>query len=85
MTFPIRASIVPIPYGPSVVGGVLKIDGNAGNIPPSFQFAVLSEDGELCQQGVSQLSDEQWAAWTVGNDASYILSCVASNEGFTLE
>ncbi len=84
MIFPIQSDISPVPYGPVNIATSLKIDGNAGDIPPYFAFSILTKDGVLCQQAISRMRDEQWAKWTSQSDASYILQCVADNEGFTL-
>ncbi len=92
MNFPISSQISPEQYGPKLTGTVLRIDGNAGQIPPSFQFAVLtaapeSEDDppqQLCAQGISAMTADQWNAWTDQDSETYILECVAENESLTL-
>ncbi len=42
MHFPLESSISPVTYG-RLTGNTLRIDGNAGQIPPAFQFAVLQK------------------------------------------
>lgn len=69
---------------------ILKIDGNAGGIPPSFQNAQFTadDDGEpeklLCQDNTRMTAD-QWAEWGTQADEPYILACVAENLGLELE
>lgn len=104
MKFPIEAAIEPETYG-KLSGNCLRIDGNAGQIPPAFQFAILQKtltkekiaatdtsraktievpSYALCAQGVSAMTDEQWAEWTDQPDEPTILAAVAANEGLKL-
>lgn len=84
MKFPIQSAISPEPYGPTKTGALLVINGNAGQIPPAFQWAVMTATtkeaaAQLCDQGVSAMNDEQWDAWIDQDSETYILECVAAN------
>lgn len=85
MKFPITSAIEPVTYGKNVAK-FLRVDGNAGRIPPEFQFSVFtSPDADtLCAAGLSAMTDQQWDEWKDQENAAYILECVAANEGFTL-
>ncbi len=85
MNFPIQSSIQPQPYGPKKTGAILRIDGNAGLIPPSFQTSIWTEEPEeVCAMSVVQMTDEQWAAWTDQDSETYILQSMAEVLGLTL-
>ena len=86
MQFPILHSISSVPFGFGRTATLLKVDGNAGQIPPSFQYAVTTADGAVCLQGISQLSSAQWDKWSdAHSDEDYVLACVADNIGATLD
>ncbi len=82
MNFPLFSAIEPETYGPTKTGTILKIDGNAGAIPPQFQCAVTTSDetgNQLCDQGVVPMTDKQWDEWLDQENAEYILDCMAAN------
>lgn len=86
MKFPLNSAIITLPYG-NKTGAILRIDGNAGQIPPSFAYAVLTtpaDGSSLCDQGVSPMTEAQWEAWTDQESGTYILSTVAANLDLTL-
>lgn len=54
------------------------------NLPPSFSYALLKGTLRLAGGSVS-MTPAQWAAWGSQDDEDYILSCVATNLGLTLQ
>lgn len=84
MNFPIQSPIAPETLGRKS-GVALKIDGNAGAIPPQFQYAIIDDQGAALAQGVNPMTPDQWDTWTDAEDGAYILACVAENLGLTLQ
>lgn len=85
MNFPLLSSISPVPYGPKNLGVTLRINGVAGDIPPTFQYSVITADGNNCDTNTVAMTQDQWSAWSDQNDAEYILDVVATNLGLTRE
>lgn len=83
MQFPIKSAIAPVSYG-KLSAVTLQIDGNAGQIPPSFQWALFDAEGVLCAQGVCAMTADQWNSWTTQTSAEYILASTAANLGLSL-
>lgn len=85
MNFPIENTITAS-TSDFPTANVLRVEGNAGLIPPSFQYTLLKRDGGdvILKQGVSQLTDAQWDAWTQQPARAYVPSCLAENLGVVL-
>ncbi len=86
MNFPVLAEITKSNAKfPTAV--LLKVDGNSGNIPNSFQCSLWGdeEQTELLNQPNVAMTQLQWAAWTNQDDEDYILTCIAENLGLEIK
>lgn len=85
MKFPIESNIEPADFGPLGVGARLKIEGNSGMIPVSFQCFILDEEDRPLMGKVVQFTTDQWNQWTTQPDELYILSCCATLMKVTIQ
>lgn len=78
MQTPIETKIKPLTYGKKTAT-ILKINQCFSDIPLIFQYSIHTQDDIICDTGMSQLTSEQWAAWSNQDDKEYIISCVCAN------
>lgn len=83
MNFPIFATITK-PNATFPTATLLKIDGNSGGIPNSFQSNLFA-DGVLLNQPNVPMTKVQWSAWLDQEDEDYILQCVSENLGIQVQ
>lgn len=82
--FPVVSNIDPLPVlGVNVVR--VSITPGVSAIPPAFSAGFYSKAGALEVRRDFQLTAAQWDAWdNTVTDAEYILTCAATNLGFTV-
>ena len=84
MKFPIAVNITKA-SGDYPTAATLQVDGNAGAIPPAFQWSQFTEGGRLLGQGVTPMTDAQWIKWGDRDDAEYITESTAKNLGLEIQ